>query len=61
MSRRTLVVLTAVAVLVGCAPPTATHQVPASPGDDAADPGPARDCSRQFDDNDAGFQTCLEH
>ena len=59
MRRRTLVALTAVAALAGCAPPTATRQAPASPRD-AAEPAPARDCSRQFDENDAGFQTCLD-
>lgn len=59
MSRRTLVALTAVAVLAGCAPPTATRQGPAPPRD-AGEPAPARDCSRQFDENDAGFQTCVE-
>lgn len=57
--RRTLVVLVAAAMLGGCAPPTATRQVPAPPGNTAAEPTPARDCSRQFDENDAGFQTCV--
>jgi Prokaryotic membrane lipoprotein lipid attachment site len=59
MSRRTLVALTAVAVLAGCTPTTATRQGPASPRD-AGESAPARDCSRQFDENDAGFQTCVE-
>jgi hypothetical protein len=60
VSQRTLVALTAAAaVLAGCTP-TTTRQVPASPGNDTTEPAPARDCSRQFDENDAGFQTCLE-
>jgi hypothetical protein len=52
-------VLTLAAVLAGCAPPATTRQAPPSPGDQAAEPAPARDCSRQFDENEAGFQTCL--
>jgi hypothetical protein len=59
MTRRTLVVLGAAAVLAGCTP-TAARQVPASPGDDNRERAPARDCSRQFDENEAGFQTCLD-
>jgi hypothetical protein len=59
MSRRTLLVLGAAAVLAGCTP-TAARQVPAPPGESTPEPAPARDCSRQFDENDAGFQTCLE-
>jgi outer membrane biogenesis lipoprotein LolB len=59
MSRRTLVLLIVAALLTGCAP-TAARQVPASPGDATVEPSPDRDCSRQFDENDAGFQTCLD-
>jgi hypothetical protein len=59
MSRRTLLVLGAAAVLAGCTP-TAARQVPPPPGDAIRKPAPPRECSRQFDENEAGFQTCLD-
>jgi hypothetical protein len=59
MSRRTLLVLGAAAVLAGCTP-TAARQVPAPPADGTREPAPPRECSRQFDENEAGFQTCLD-
>ena len=59
MSRRMLALLGTAALLAGCTP-AATRQAPAPSGDDTSKPAPARDCSRQFDENDAGFQTCTE-
>jgi hypothetical protein len=56
---RRLLILAVAAVLAGCAPAT-TRQVPAPTGGETTEPAPARDCSRQFDENDAGFQTCLD-
>ena len=59
MSRRMLVLLGIAALLAGCTP-AAAQQAPAPPRDDTSKPAPARDCSRQFDENDAGFHTCTE-
>jgi hypothetical protein len=55
VSGRALLALAA-AVLAGCAP-TGWSPVPPAP---PAETTPTRDCSRQFDENDAGFQTCRE-
>jgi Prokaryotic membrane lipoprotein lipid attachment site len=59
MSRRTLLILGAAAVLAGCTP-TAARQVPPPTGDGTRKLAPPRECSRQFDENEAGFQTCLD-
>jgi hypothetical protein len=60
MTRTRLLALTAAVALAGCAPPTTSRQAPTSPDERTADPPRTYDCSRQFDDNDAGFQTCQD-
>ncbi len=60
MSTPKLLALAAAVALVGCTPPTTSRQAPTSPDERAAEPARPRDCSRQFDDNDAGFQTCKD-
>jgi hypothetical protein len=54
-----LVTLVTAIALAGCS--TAAVRVPAVPGEGAAEPVRPPDCSRRFDENEAGFQTCEEN
>jgi hypothetical protein len=59
MRKRALLVVIA-AGLTGCAPLAPRPATDRSRGVKPSQPAREPDCSRRFDDNDAGFQTCQE-